>query len=107
MGKDHLTYILFERGGFKDPYQHAVTALKIMVKFLEKDVPPDKLPDEFFGVSKRGLLSEERQWVTIFQNAMSPLRGLLKIPEEDYTSLGRAATEEGKRQEEWKKEEYR
>jgi len=107
MGKDQTTYILFERGGFKDPFQHAVTALKIMVKFLEKDVPPDKLPDEFYGVSPRGLLSEQRQWVTIFQNAMNPLRGLLKIPEEEYTALGRAATEEGKRPEEWRKEEYR
>jgi len=107
MGKDHLTYILFERGGFKDPFQHAVTALKIMVKFLEKDVPPDKLPPEFYGVSPRGLLAEERQWVTIFQNAMNPLKGLLKIPEEEYTFLSRAATEEGKRPEEWKKEEYR
>ena len=107
MGKDHLTYILFERGGFKDPFQHAVTALKIMVKFLEKDVHPDKLPPEFYGVSSRGLLAEERQWVTIFINAMNPLRGLVKIPEEEYTFLGRAATEEGKRREEWKKEEYR
>lgn len=107
MGEDHLTYILFERGGFKDPFKHAVTALKIMIKFLEKDVPPNKLPDEFYGVSPRGLLAEERQWVTIFNNAMNPLRGLLKIPEEEYTALGKAATEEGKRREEWKKEEYR
>ncbi len=107
MGKDHLTYILFERGGFKDPFQHAVTALKIMIRFLEKDVPPNKLPDEFYGVSPRGLLAEERQWVTIFNNAMNPLKGLLKIPEEEYTALGKAATEEGKRPEEWKKEEYR
>lgn len=107
MGKDHLTYILFERGGFKDPFQHAVTALKIMVKFLERDVHPDKLPDEFYGVSPRGLLSEERQWVTIFQNAMNPLKGLLKVPEEEHTALSKAALEEGKRPEEWKKEEYR
>jgi len=38
---------------------------------------------------------------------MNPLKGLLKIPEEEYTALGRAATEEGKRPEEWRKEEYR
>jgi len=102
-----LTYILFERGGFKDPFKHAVTALKIMIKFLEKNVHPKKLPPEFYGVSPRGLLAEERQWVTIFNNAMNPLKGLLKIPEEEYTALGKAATEEGKRPEEWKKEEYR
>jgi hypothetical protein len=107
LGKDMTTYILFERGGFKDPFQHAVTALKLMIRFLEKNVPPDKLPEEFYGVSSRGLLSEERQWVTIFNNAMNPLKGLLKVPEEEFTFLGRAATEAGKRPEEWKKEEYR
>lgn len=107
MGKDHMTYILFERGGFKDPFKYAVAALKIMVKFLKKDVPPDKLPPEFYGVHPRGLLSEQRQWVTIFQHAMDPLKGTLRIPEEEYTFLGRAATEAGKRPEEWKKEEYR
>jgi hypothetical protein len=38
---------------------------------------------------------------------MDPLKGLLKISEEEYTSLSKAAMDEGKRPEEWKKEEYR
>jgi hypothetical protein len=107
LGKDHTTYILFERGGFKDPFQLAVVALKLMIKFLQQNVPPDKLPDEFYGVAPRGILSEERQWVTVHYHAMDPLKGQLKIPEEEYTFLGRAATEAGKRPEEWKKEEFR
>lgn len=107
LGKDHTTYILFERGGFKDPFQLAVVALKLMIRFLQKDVPPDKLPDEFYGVAPQGILSEERQWVTVYYHAMDPLKGQLKIPEEEYTFLGRAATEAGKRPEEWKKEELR
>jgi hypothetical protein len=78
-----------------------------MIKFLQQNVPPDKLPDEFYGVSSRGILSEERQWVTVHYHAMDPLKGQLKIPEEEYTFLGRAATEAGKRPEEWKKEELR
>ncbi len=107
LGKDHTTYVLFERGGFKDPFQLAVVALKLMIKFLQQNVSPDKLPDEFYGVAPRGILSEERQWVTVYYHAMDPLKGQLKIPEEEYTFLGRAATEAGKRPEEWKKEELR
>jgi len=98
---------LFERGGFKDPFAQSVTTLKLIVRFLEKDIPPDKLPDEFYGVYPRGLLSEERQWVSIFQHMMDPLRGTLKVPEEEYTFLSRASMEEGKKPEEWKKEEFR
>jgi len=107
LGKYHTTYLLFERGGFKDPFKQSVTALRLIAKYLEKDVPPDELPEEFFGVAPRAMLSEERQWVTIYQHAMDPLKGLLKIPEEEYTFLGRAATEAGKRPEEWRKEEFR
>jgi len=108
MGKDHTTYLVFERGGFKDPFRQAVTVLRLIVRFLQKNTHPDKLPDEFYGVYPRGLLAEERQWVTVFQHRMDPLKGLIKIPEEDYTFLSRAAiTELGKKPEEWKKEEYR
>jgi hypothetical protein len=107
MGKHHTTYILFERGGFKDPFQLAVVALKLMIRYLEENVPPDKLPPEFYGVAPHGILSEERQWVTIFYHAMDPLKGTLKIPEEEHTFLSRAAIEGGKRPEEWKKEELR
>ena len=107
LGKKRTTYLVFERGGFRDPFKRSVTALRLMAKFLEKDVPPEELPPEFYGISPSGLLAEERQWVTIFQHALDPLKGLIKIPEEEYTFLSRAAIEAGKRPEEWKKEEYR
>ena len=107
LGKKRTTYLVFERGGFRDPFKRSVTALRLMAKFLEKDVPPEELPPEFYGISPSGLLAEERQWVNVFQHAMDPLKGLIKIPEEEYTFLGRAAVEAGKRPEEWKKEEYR
>jgi len=108
LGKEQTTYLVFERGGFKDPFRQAVTTLRLIVRFLQKNTHPDKLPDEFYGVYPRGLLAEERQWVTVFQHRMDPLKGLIKIPEEDYTFLSRAAiTELGKKPEEWKKEEYR
>jgi len=108
MGKDEITYILFERGGFKDPFKQAVTTLRLIVRFLNKGTHPDKLPPEFYGIYPRGLLSEERQWVTIILYAMNPLKGTLKIPEEEYTFFSRAAiTQEGKKPEEWKKEEFR
>jgi len=107
MGKHHTTYILFERGGFKDPFRDSVTTLRLILRFLEKGTHPDKLPDEFYGVYPKGLLAQERQWVTIFLHAMDPLKGTLKIPEEEYTFLSKAAIEEGKKPEEWKKEEFR
>lgn len=108
MGKKEITYILFERGGFKDPFKHAVTALRLMVRFLKKGTHPNELPPEFYGIHPKGLLAEERQWVTLYMHAMDPLKGMLKIPEEEHTFLSRAAvTQEGKRPEEWKKEEFR
>jgi len=107
MGKEHTTYIVFERGGFKDPFQQAVTTLKLIVRFLNQNTSPEKLPPEFYGIYPKGLLAEERQWVTIFQHAMDPLRGTLKVPEEEYTAMSKAAIEEGKKPEEWKKEEFR
>jgi len=100
-------FLIFERGGGKDPVQHSIVVLRLIVKYLEKDIHPEKLPDEFFGISPQLPASEKRQWVEIFHHAMDPLKGMLKIPEEQWTFLGTAAKEEGKRPEEWKKEEYR
>jgi len=107
MGKEQVTYILFERGGFKDPFKQAVTTLKLIVRFLKKGTHPDDLPPEFYGIYPKGLLAEERQWVTIYHHMMDPLKGTLKIPEEEYTAMSKAAIEEGKKPEEFKKEEFR
>ncbi len=84
-----------------------MTTLRLIVRFLKKGTHPDKLPPEFYGIYPRGLLAEERQWVTIFHHAMDPLKGTLKIPEEEYTAMSKAAIEEGKKPEEFKKEEFR
>jgi hypothetical protein len=103
--KDH--YIIFERGGGADPIQQSVLALKAIVEQLVKDTPWDKLPLEFHGISPQGFLSPERQRATIFEHRFEPLKGMIVMPEEEYTFLGKAALEKGKRPDEWKKEELR
>jgi len=100
-------FIIFERGGGRDPVQQSITALKLIVEYLEKEVEPDKLPKAFFGISPELPISEKRQWVNLFHHALDPIKGMLKIPEEEHTFMSRAAIEAGKRPEEWKKEEYR
>ena len=103
---------IFERGGARGqaPAQfigQSAAALRLIVKFLEKDTPPDKLPPEFYGISTDEILSEERQSAIIKQHFFDPLKGLLQVPEEEYTFLGRKTIEKGKKPEEWKKEELR
>ncbi len=100
-------YIIFERGGGKDPIQKSIGVLRLIVKYLEKDTPPNKLPDDFFGVGETSIHSFKRQWNIIFEHAFEPLKGLIRRPEEEHTFLGKAALEKGKRPEEWKKEELR
>jgi len=107
LGRFFTTYLIFERGGETDPFKRSITALKIMKDHLEKEIPPEKLSPEFFGVTTGKIASEERQLATIREHARDPLKGLITVPEEAYTFLGRAATEKGKRPEEWKKEELR
>jgi len=99
-------YIVFERGGGPDPIQQSIIALREIVKYLEKDVPPEKLGPEFYGVETKGFLSPERQKAIISEHALDPLKGLIIAPEEEYTFLGKAATEKGA-PEKWKKEELK
>jgi len=109
MGKENPCYLVFERGGGQDPIQQSIIALRKIVEYLEKDVKPEdlsKYPD-FFGIAIGEIASPERQLSIITEHARDPLRGLIVIPEETHTSLGRAALEKGKRPEEWKKEELR
>jgi hypothetical protein len=106
LGKYHKTYLIFERGGGEDPFKNSVTALRLMVEQLEKDVPPEKLPPEFFGVATGEVASPERQLTAIREHAFDPLKGLITVPEEEHGLLGRAAVEKGKA-EEWRKEKYR
>jgi hypothetical protein len=99
-------FILFERGP-PETLVDSVIALKLIAEFLEKDVPPEKLPLEFFGISPTGVFAEERQLATIREHAYEPLRDLLVLPEEIHGLFGRAAIEKGVPPEKWKKEELR
>jgi hypothetical protein len=105
LGSEHQTYLIFERGGFKDPFALSVRALKSMADLMNQNIKPENLPDEFFVVPK--LQNVARQKVIIFEHTFDPIKGLLKFPEEEYTLLGSAAIKAGKRPEEWKKEELR
>ena len=101
---DH--YIVFERGGGPDPIKQSIIALRKIVECLEKEIPPEKLPPEFYGIATGEIASEERQLAIIKAHAFDPLKGLLMVPEEEHGFLGKAAVEKGKA-EIWKKEELR
>ncbi len=106
-GSDNLCYIIFERGGGDDPYKQSFLALRNIVEYLDKDVEPDKLPPEFYGIDTKQLLSPEKQKVAIREHAYDPLKGLITVPEEEHGLLGKAALEKGKRPEEWAKERFK
>ena len=112
-GKNRTGIFIFERGGARGgrtPSQfigQSAAALKLVVEYLEKDTPPEKLPLKFYGVSPEGLLSMERQRAAIFEHRLEPLKGTLIATEEEHTFLGRAATGKGAPPEKWKKEELR
>jgi len=95
-------WLIYERGS--ENIEQSIVAMRLIVKFLDKDTKPDELPNEFFGVEGPSLLSEQRQRTIIQQHARDPIEGLLVIPEEGYTLLGKAATEKAGA-EKWKKEE--
>jgi len=109
MGKDpnNPVYLIFERGGGEDPIKQSVLSLRLIVKFLLNDVPPNRLPLEFFGIEAGQVASLERQWAIIEEHGRDPLKGLLIVPEETYGQISRTAIEKGKRPEEYKKEELR
>jgi hypothetical protein len=106
-GKENDVYIIFERGG-PESFHQSITALQLIVESLEKDVLPEKLMEhpEFFGIDIKQVASIERQKTVIREHAFEPLRGLIVVPEEAHTFLGRAAVEKGKA-EEWRRERYR
>jgi hypothetical protein len=106
-GKKVPGYILYERGGGQDPFQHSVEVLRLCVKFLEKDVEPDELPDEYFGMKGPVAGDEIRQRQIIMDHAYDPLKDLLEMSEEDWTFLSQSAIKKGKRPEQWKKAEFR
>ena len=103
---DEDKYIIYERGS--TPIAQTITAMKMIIKFIEKNVSPDQLPlEEFYGVKTGEIASYERQREIIEEHSRDPLKGMVTVTEEGHTLLGRAAIEKGKRPEEWKKEENR
>lgn len=108
MGKENDCFLVFERGA-PESMQQSIVALRKIKEFMEQNISPEDLvkhPD-FFGLAVGEIGSPERQMNIIHEHAWDPLKGLITTPEETYTSLGKAATEKGKRPEEWKKEELR
>jgi hypothetical protein len=102
-------YIIYERGGGKtawDVMQNVVWTMRQIVKYLEQDIPFDKLPPEFYGISEQTKETFARQLVTVRDHAWDPLEGVLEIPEEKHTFLSKTAVDKGKR-EEWEKRKLR
>ena len=106
MGKENEVFVIFERSGGPDPIQQSVIAMRLIKQFLERDVAPEKLPLEFYGLEAGQWASSERQRAQILEHAYDPLKGMLQVPEEEHGILGKAAIEKGKA-EEWRKEKYR
>jgi len=102
-------YMIYERGGGQTPLevvQDTVQTLRLIAEELEKGTKPDELPASFYGVAEQNEAVFARQRVAIKDNFMAPITGLISIPEETHTFLGKAAIEKG-RAEEWKKGKYR
>jgi len=104
LGSDVLTYLIFERGGFKEPFGSSVRSLKLFARLMESNISPEKVPETFFLIPKRQNIARQR--ALIFEHTMDPIKGMLKIPEEDYTMLGSGAIKAGKKPDEWAKERY-
>jgi hypothetical protein len=97
--------LIFERGGGDDPFRQSVDALKLMAKFLEKGVPPEKLPLEFYGLEKTAF-DIKRQSQIMMDHRFDILKDLFEVPEEEWGLLSTAAVKKGKK-EIFKKEELR
>jgi endonuclease IV len=106
-GKDRKVYVIFERGGAEDPFKHSVDTLRLAVKFLEKDINPDELPLEYFGMKGPVAGDIIRQGQIIRDHAWEPLKDLLEMPEEEWTMLSQAVIKKGRKPEVWKKAEFR
>lgn len=95
------TYIIWEMGSY-GVKQSAIVYRRI-IDALKKDINPEELPPEFFGIDKN---FEAAQNIAIREHAFEPLQGLLSVPEETHGFLSKAAVEKGKGAE-WKKEELK
>ncbi len=106
--------IIFERGSGRsgggktmfEVFEHSVQAIRNIVKFLEQDIEPRKLPAEFYGITHENPDVFARQQVSMREHAWDPLEGTLRVPEEKHTFLSAQAVAQQKGQE-WEKRKYR
>jgi hypothetical protein len=106
-GKKRVGYLIFERGGAKDPYAKSVEVLRNAARYLEQDIPPENLPTEYFGVKGPVAGGYKRQEQIVKDHAWEPLKDLLEMPEEEWTAMSQAAIKKGRKPESWKKGELR
>lgn len=99
--------MIFERGGYKpeDLYQQIVITLKDVAFYLSKDVAPDQLPEEYFGMTPAEMEHEKR---VVDSHAFDPLAGMFELPELSHTWLGKEAMDKKRvSRDVWRKEEHR
>ena len=98
---------IFERGGL-DPsmlYEQIIITLKDVAKYVSKGIPPEELPEEYFGLTKAEMEHEKR---VVDSYMFEPLQGMLEMPELTDTWLGGEAIRKKQvRPDTWKKEEHR
>ncbi|MBI5347464.1 MAG: hypothetical protein HZB66_02545 [Candidatus Aenigmarchaeota archaeon] len=94
-------YIIWEMGSYG--IRESAIAYRRLVKELQQETDPEKLPEEFFGIDE---VFKALQRVAIKEHAWDPLEGMLQIPEETHTFLSKAAVDKGKT-EVWNKERFR
>jgi len=99
-------WFIFERGGGPDPVKQSVVVIRNLVKYLEKNVEPMKLPEEFYGFPPGGP-NVKLQELAMRDHFLDPLKGLLSVSEEEYTFLGKTVAEKPRGAEKWPKERYR
>ncbi len=105
-GKDKLCYVIYERGGGDDPFKQSVETLRHVITYIQKNVDPDHLPPEFFGVKGAVAGSIIRQGQIVRDHAWEPLKDLLEMPEEEWGLLSSSAVKKGKAKE-WEKAKNR
>lgn len=98
---------IFEVGGGEEAkrYEQIIITLKDIAYYLSKDVPPDELPEEFFGLTPAEMEHEKR---VVDSHAFDPLQGMLELPELTDTWLGgEVIKKKGVAADKWRREEHR
>jgi sugar phosphate isomerase/epimerase len=107
LGKRRDAYLIFERGGGEEPFKQSVDVLRLCARFLDRNILPKDLPEEFYGMKGRIAGDERRQLQIVRDHMYDPLKDLLEMPEEEWGMLSTAVLKKGKKPEQWKKGEFR